>query len=373
MAPLVLAGLLSGALFWIRYAAMFVPLAIGLFLILSRLRQKTPSWLRISVFGACAAIPIMALIAINQTFGTAETVQAQLNLGNTARWDLSPSLITRAWWHWTDFGFYDYHWFSHWAYALWPLALIATVLCVPRARRAVSSFLAVPATRLSASLVLVLFAVLIGATTVFGDKYDYAGLARYYMPIKPLYFALFAAPILLVPWRSVRAAACIGLLVACSWLLRQEWPRPLQRWAADNREVTPYGQWARAFSPHAGDLHRWLMRQSNPDLVLVSNFHEYIALETGIPALPIPPDRATLDEWIGRIRKSRGVDDVSVLFVLDPDNRGRDYWLPSSEQLVQTFGLTRRLDSGTAASVDVFEYQTTTDRQSHASAGLAVE
>ena len=140
---------------------------------------------------------------------------------------------------------------------------------------------------MSVMVAAVMLAMLIGATAVFGDKYDYVSLDRYYTPGKPLYLVLFAAPILLIRSRVSRVVACIGLLVASSWIGQQEWRRPYSRWLAAEREVTPYGQWSRCFVPDASKLFHWLERQDSPELVVVSNFHEYVALETGIPATAI--------------------------------------------------------------------------------------
>lgn len=352
---LALAGLLAGGLFWIRYASVFVPPAVGLFLLV-HLRRRRLCLRSTTLFALFAAAPIVALLLINNTFGTAASVQEQLNLGHTLRFDLSSRLLGRAWWNFTDLGFYDYHRFTHWIYALWPVGVCGVALFVPPARRAVRSFLSSPGAALSVLVVIALLGMMVGATAAFGDKYDYVGLDRYYTPVKPLYFLLFIAPIILIRRRIVRAFACVAFLVACSWLIQQEWSRPYKRWLAADRQATLYGQWARCFTPDAADLYRWLRKQDAPNLIVVSNFHEYIALETGIPTLPIPKDVPTLHIWVEAISQARGITDPQVLFVLDPDNRWRDYWIPDANELIQAFKLRHHPNTPSNISRHVLLY-----------------
>ncbi len=355
---LALAGLMAGGLFWIRYASVFVPLAVGLFLLVHLRRRRKLCLRSTTLFALFAAVPIAALLLINDAFGMAASVQAQLNLGHATRFDLSPQLFGRAWWNFTDLGFYDHHLFTHWVYSLWPVGVCVVALIVRPARRAVRSFFASPGVALSALVVIALLVMIVGATAAFSDKYNYVGLDRYYTPGKPFYFLLFIAPIILIRRRIVRAFACVAFLVACSWLIQQEWSRPYEKWLAANREVTPYGQWARCFTPDAAELYRWLGKQDAPNLVVVSNFHEYIALETGIPALPIPKDAPTLNTWVKDICRARGITDPQVLFVLDPDNRWRDYWIPDPTEIIQTFGLENRIKAVPVLSTPIYEYAT---------------
>ncbi len=339
LALLAIAGLAAGGLFWIRYAAIFVPLAVGAYLWVEYRRRRREGFESIAVFATSAAAPIGTLVLVNRLFGSGSSLQAQLNLGHAMNVDFSPNQLVTAWRNFTEFGFYNHHWYSEWFFMLWPLGAMAIGLCVRPARRALVSYLRTPGVRLSAITVMALLTVLIGATAVFGDKYDYVGLDRYYLPLKPLYFLLFVAPLLLIPLRGLRAAMCVVLLMGCSWLVFQEWSRPYKRWLAADRAVTPYGQWAQCFGPGASSLYRWLAEQKADDLIVVSNFHEYIALETGIPAVTIPKDQEMLDSWIDRIGATRGVHDPRVLFVLDTQIDWRDYWIKPAEDIVRTFRL----------------------------------
>ncbi len=356
MAWLVVSGLSAGALFWFRYAGAFVPAGIILYLFLERSQRRAARFRRIAVFAVCAALPIGAILAVNRIFSPTGSVQLQLNLGATAGFDFSVGRLAQAWWSFTDLGFYDYRWFSHWVFALGPIALAGVALCGRSVRRALASFLSSPAWGLSACLVVALLVLLVGATTVFGGKYDYVADGRYYLPIRPLYFLLVAGPLMLVPRRVVRVVMCVGLLTACSWIVQVDWQRPYHRRLAAKGAVTPYGQWSRCFEPGASELYDWLRARAGPDLIVISNFHEYIALETKIPALPIPKDRPTLSRWIDHICTARGVTDPRVLFVLDPDNKWRNYWIPDPDEVTATFALTRCDRAPETISAGVFDY-----------------
>ncbi len=365
---LATAGLAAGGLFWIRYASLFVPAAIGLYLLIELCRTSNLTFRHAASFATGAAVPIVALVVINRTLGVAGSAQAQLNLGQSIGFDFSLSQVATAWWKLTDFGFYNYHAFTHWVYACWPVILIVVAACVPACRRNARTFVASPAVGLSAITLLALPAMLITATTLFSGKFDYVGLDRYYVPAKPLYFVLFAAPMLLVPVRSWRVCACGAMLVASSWLIQQEWPRPYHRWLAADYETTPWGQRAICFTPNSGALHEWLQEQADDGLVVVSNYHEYLALETNLPVLPIPPDRKTLDDWIERIRESRQIDRPRVLFVLDPDNRWRSYWIEEPSLSIERFALTPLPHPSTDMAAGVYQYAPAASTSTQASA-----
>jgi hypothetical protein len=97
---------------------------------------------------------------------------------------------------------------------------------------------------------------------------------------------------------------------------------------------------ARRFEPHSRELYAWLKQHRGDDLVVFSNFHEEIALETWIPACPSPADPRQLDEWLTRMGTVRGTRPSRVLFVLDPDNDYRSYYLPTPSETISRFGLT---------------------------------
>ena len=219
--------------------------------------------------------------------------------------------------------------------------------------------MASPRVLLSMCTLGALLAMLVSVTALFGDKFDYVSLQRYYTPAKPLYFVLFVAPLMLIPRRVVRGGLCLVMLVASSWLIQQEWSRPYKRWQAADRQSTSYGQWANCFGPGAVDLYTWLAEQKGDDLIVVSNFHEYITLETKIPALPIPKDAATLRVWVNRISASRGVTNPRVLFVLDPENHWRDYWIDPRSKIINDFMLRIRADAPPRITADVFVYSPT--------------
>lgn len=356
---LAIAGLLAGGLFWIRYASVFVPLAVGFYLLIEAIRRRVRVR-EVVVFGLSSACPIAALLMMNNLWGPTASAQVQFNLGQSVGFDFSLSLLARAWWAFTDLGFYDYRPLAHWVFALWPIGLVLCVACFPQVREAMRCFFATRELTLTAFVVAALLAMLIAATTLFRAKYDYVGLDRYYLPIKPLYFLSFGAPLMLIPRRVVRAGLCVALLVAASWTVQQEWSGTYTRQLKANRAATPYGQWSRCFEPGAAQLYEWLRKQNAPDLIVVSNFHEFLTLETKIPALPIPPDEAALNQWIERICAARRIVEPRVLFVLDPDNKWRDYWIAKPEEIVRSLHLQLHIGAPPLVAAYVYDYRADT-------------
>ncbi|MHC5109158.1 MAG: hypothetical protein ACYTHJ_04690 [Planctomycetota bacterium] len=355
--PLIVAGLISGSLFWIRYSSIFVPVAIGVFLLLIAFARRRTAYFRaFQAFSFSAAVPIVILMIVNRTFGIDGSTQAQLNLGTTIGFDFSVELPLQAWWHWTDFGFYDHYGASHWVFAIWPAILAVLAATFPSWRAAVRAYFGRPQARLFGAVAAGLLGLLVVSSTLFANKYNYVELERYYLAIRPLYFLLFIAPLMFLPFRAIKTALALCCVVACCWIVRQEWPRPYYRWMAADREVTPYGQWAKCFSPGSTDLYAYLRDQADDRLVVVSNFHEWIALETGIPALPIPPDRAALDQWVTEICQRRHIDRANVVFVLDRQNKWRDYWIRPPASVMVDFNLASDLAFMTHPSTFVLPY-----------------
>jgi len=355
-AGLILSGLAAGGLFWIRYASVFVPIAIGLCMLLLWGVRRAVTLRQVALFAASTAVPVVLLVVLNRVLAAGGSMQQQLNLGSDVGFHLSLDHLGRAWWNFTDLGYYDYHWYSHWAFALWPVLLVTVAVVTRPGRRSIMKMFRCPGISLSALTLLCLLGMLVFTTTLFGGKFDYVGLERYYFPVRPIYFLLFVGPLLWLPARPVKVLIAAGLLIMCSWTVRQDWSRPYKRWLAADREVTDYGQWAICFSPGAAELYRWLEGQSESRLIVCSNFHDYIALETGIAAMPIPADEATLDRWVSRICKVRGITNPRILFVLDPDNRCRDYFLPDPELVRERFALDKRVVVPSGVTAQVFEY-----------------
>ncbi|MFQ5463015.1 MAG: hypothetical protein ACE5E5_10365 [Phycisphaerae bacterium] len=354
---LATAGLLAGSLFWIRYASIFVPAGIGVFLLIRGLRGGSPGLKGCVTFAVAAAMPITALLVLNRAMGAGASASEQLNLGHRVGFDFSPALLSTAWWKLTEFGFYAHRWMSHWAFAIWPMVLLIAVALNRTVRASLSRFAARPAVGLCVSTLATLVVMLILATTLFGAKFDYVSLDRYYLAAKPIYFLLFVAPLLALRWRVPRAAIGLALVVLMSWQVRQEWPRPYQRWVRAEREASAYGQWANCFSPGAAAVYQEITNRADDNTIVISNFHEWIALETNIPALPIPKDTATLDRWISVVCQERGIQTPRVLFVLDRNNRWRDYWIEPVAKIVHKFGLTPLAGSATLTSTDLLTYR----------------
>jgi hypothetical protein len=340
---LVIAGLVAGLLCWVRYAAVFAPVAIGFFLLIEWCVLRRVRMWHVIVFAVAAALPITSLVAMNRALGSATSAQEQFNLGHEVSWDIQPEVFATAWMKFTQQTPYAHRPEAKLFYALvLPAGGIGLALLARRTQKKgrISFSDTDSPMLLSATCVIVLLAMLIAVSVLFQGKYNYVGLARYYQPVRPLYFLLFIGPIAALRWGWLRAAACVPLVLACSWFINQDVRRDRACMLSGDREVTDYGRWARHFAPGSRELFAWLRAQAGADVVVFSNFHEEIALETGIPACPTPRDFAEMEEWLARIRDSRCVSKLRALFVLDPDNDYRDYYLPSPDSLVNRFGLS---------------------------------
>lgn len=358
-------GVVSGMIFWMRFAGIFIPIAISVYLFMAFYFHRVIRFRHWLIYSGFAFIPVVSLLMINQVFGSSESVQTQLNLGTSIQINFSLALLTHAWSNFTKFGFYDYVSISQGLYAFWPVIMMFAVIFIRPLRNRISTFIKMPAIGLSICLVTTLLIMLVTATAVFGDKYNYVGLQRYYLTVKPLYFLLFVGPLCFIPRRLIRIILCVAMIVCCNWLIRVEWSKPYSKWLAADRPVTDYGQWSRCFEPDANSMYRWLHQQANPYLIVVSNFHEYIMLETKIPTIPIPKDMPTLNRWIERICESRSITDPRVLFVLNPDNQWRNYWIPEPDVIIQKFQLKDRINLPAHHTTLIYPYtgQNTTNSE----------
>jgi hypothetical protein len=355
---LAAAGALAGLVCWIRYAGVFLAVGVSLFLAVRWLWSRRRSALvQAVVFSFCAFLPMAALWALNRGFGLAPTAGEQFNLGRDVHPNFSAALLTTVWSRFTDFGFYDHHNWIRPAASVFPIAVACVVLLVPRFRCEVADWITKPQVGLCAAVFATFVLMIITASAVFGAKYNFAALDRYYLPVRPFYFALFVAPALWLGGRCVRwfGIGVLGLIAI--WIVQVDWARSYDRAVRRTAEVTPYGALAQAFTPNSSALFRWLAQARSDELIVVSNFHEYILLETQIPALPIPSSQAVLDDWIDRIRSTRKIERVTVLFVLDPDNRWRDYWLPPVEVVIAAFDALRPVSLPFQTQARVLRYE----------------
>lgn len=355
-------GLAAGLLFWIRYASVFVPLGIGAHLVGEWFFRRGVRCKHVLVFAATSVLPIAALLVVNAVWGAGESTRSQLNLGDHVGFDLTFSTLWRAWWMFTDLGYYAHRAIAHWTFALVPIAIVVGTVTIHPLRRSAGRFLSAPAVSLSVMVVFSLLAMLIAAKALFSSKFDYVGLARYYQPIKPLYLAFVLAPFVACGKRWVRGGMCVFLVLACSWTLQQNWLRTYQRWNHAMRSTTPSGAWSRCFEPGAGELFEWVKERCDPSLVVASNFHEFVEFETGTPAIPTPPDRETLDRWLTKIQEARGIDSIHVVFALDPSNRWRDHWLAAPSAVVAKLGLVPMANVPPVIARYLFELPPTSGR-----------
>lgn len=359
-ALLGLTGLAAGLLTWVRYAAIFAPLAIGIYLVGEWRLRRGLRGRHVVTYLLASAAPILTLVAINRALGPEISTQQQFNLGSTLSWQMPPKTLLAAWLNLTRQTPYAHRPEAVWFFALLlPLAGIALPLLLRPLRSAARRFWVSPPALLSLACMLTLLLTLVAASVLFQGKYNYAELARYYQPARPFYYLCFAGPLVLAPWRWWRAGICAGLLLTCSWLINQDARRAHTRLLARRFEVTDYGRVARHFTPGSRELFTWLRDQAGPELVVFSNFHEEIAMEAGIPASPTPQDNRELQRWLSRIRQARGVENLRVLFVLHPDNDYRDYYLDAPAEIRRRFALEAPADASPAVAGFVFAPPTT--------------
>lgn len=354
IATFAVAGFLSGLLLWIRYAALFVPLGLGAYLLLTAVRHTRP-WRHAIVFAVCAAAPIAALLTVNSVFGVATPWPSRVNLGHKTGWDVSWGLVATCWDRFTGLGLEDAWSLFRPILRLWPIALAAGALAVPRCRHAMKRFLSEPAVGLSVAVAAMLLLMLVTATALFGDKFNYVALDRYYIPTRPMVVTLFFGPLLLLPSRAARTGLGAIALVGCLGVFSLEWRRFDEETSNADSEITPYGQRAICFTPGAAPLYQWLAGENSDNTIVCSNFHDYIALETGIPALPLPVDRKTLNEWAHDVARARGLTQPRVLVVMDRSNRWRSYWRPPPREWIRRLRLSDPVSVPPAVSAWVFE------------------
>ena len=337
---IALAATAAGLLFWIRYAAIFVPVGIGGYFVVAWVIQKRIRCRDVAVYAAGSLAPIITLVAINHAFGSDQSVQEQLNLGHRVTFGFDPSILVSTWRHFAEQTLYAHRPEAGVFFlVMLPVAALVITLAFGSVRQEWRKVIASPTAGLSLAATVALFIVLIGATTIFGDKYDYVRLDRYYQPVRPFYFLFCLGPLVACRRRSIRLLACIPLVLALSWFVNQDAHRTLTRWSADSRSVTASGRWSRRFEPDSSDLYTWLKQQPADNLVVFSNFHDDIGVETGLPASPTPTTPEQLNDWLGRVRTARGMHDLRVYFVLDPDNAHRSDYLLPPEEIIERFDL----------------------------------
>lgn len=353
-----LLGLAAAALVWIRYTALFLPIAIGLFLLLRGCRAV--GWALPTIrsrlttvlipFFLGAALPVLSLAAINAAFGPS-LIDRPAGGFHPA---FHPSWIADFWQHFCALPLFTTHWRATLALTtLIPIGSLSLMLLTPAARRAARAFLARPKIALSLCAFAGFFLLVTAFRILAPALYDPASESRYLLPVRPLYLLFFVGPLLSLPWNRFRRLCALPILACLAWLLLAEWAGPLRALAANAQPPTPYGQRALWLGHDAAELYPWLKAQDAPDLVVFSNFYDYIALETGIPAQPLPADMNQLADRLERITRARGIQHPRVLFVLAPDNLWRTY-LPQPADLIRTFNLHPLPTSIPALSRHVF-------------------
>ncbi len=338
----IVLGVVAGSLVWIRYASVFVPIAIGAFLLFDWLAMRRRTMRDALIFALAAGFPMVALIAFNRVMGDGASAQEQFNLGNRLGFDFSFSMIGAAWQHWTAQTLYAYRPEAKLIFGVGlPLFALAVPMLFASSRHRFAALFANQRTQLLIASAAALVTVLVTASTLFKGKFDYVGLARYYDPIRPIYLLLFLAPFVIWNRWFVRGAAGLVCVFAISWFVQQDAMRTRDRWLAADRSFTEYGRWDHRFGANSCELYSWVGKQAGPGTIVFSNFHDDIALETGMPVSPMPESRGELGSWLVEIRKTRQVNDLRVMFVLEFEDDSRDYFQKRPENLIADLGLVQ--------------------------------
>ena len=349
-------GLLAGSLVWIRYMAIFVPVGIGLYISLEWLLRRGVRFRAVMLYAASSLAPVIGLCVLNHVAGLKVPEQERYNLGGSLGTVWDPGVFAIVWKQFTAFPIYAYHAISYWIFLLViPFGGVGFVLCNRKWRQVAAGFFAQRGIRLSICVLVTLFVILAATSMLFRAKHTFVGIDRYYISARPFYFLLFLGPLLLMRPRPLRWLACIPILLSVHWFVTVEWPRPMIRWHNAQRPATDYGRWADAFEPGETDLYRWLRDQASEDLVLFSNFHSDIALETGIPAIPTPQTPEQMNRWLDRIEQARDCDARRILFVLPMDNGTGDYYLPDRDVVISQFNLAPCADAPSVLTDYVFQ------------------
>lgn len=375
-------GLSAGFLLWLRYAALFVGLALSVCFVIYSCRHRRslrPRFFDVLSFALGLFLPLSAILGLNVLFASGNGIQQQLNLGHTLSWSFGPAVIVESWKMLTHWGFYAHRPATLWLWSFGSLFLLTLVggmaIFSSRMRRTIAQ----PVTALCGLMIAALLVVLVAATVLFGDKFNYVGLERYYLPVRPALVLFLLMP--LAAWASDarlnplqlgqalrreqgslpderistgirierRAAQCaiaLGLALALHWQLFFEWPTTLTRWSRTRSERAPSGAWAQAFSPGANRLYALLERSVPRDVLIFSNFHEYLAFETGRTAYPLPDDPTHLAETVALASAGKANPPPPVLFILDRSIRWRDDFWPQTSEVVRRFDLKMLHDGG---------------------------
>ena len=127
LGKLALVGFVAGLLFWVRYAAIFVPIALGSFLLMRAIRKRGRGVRDLFAFSIAGLIPIAGLVILNRTFGPNVSTQEQLNLGSGISWHVSTDVFAMAWKNFAQQTPYAYRPEAS-AFYLWILPLIAITI-----------------------------------------------------------------------------------------------------------------------------------------------------------------------------------------------------------------------------------------------------
>ncbi|UCG33866.1 MAG: hypothetical protein JSU68_04360, partial [Phycisphaerales bacterium] len=334
---LALLGLAAGGITWLRYTGLFLTLGLTLYFIACWLRRTGFRFRHLAAFCLGCLVPLVLLAITNATFARSMIDEPASAFGVRFEW----SWFATWWRHFAQLPLFTSQWRAPHLYACYfPVAVVLYLVATRGSRRAAADFFRRPAVQLSLCAVAGMFALMMIYRIFAWSFFVTPAEPRYLMPVRPFYLLAFVGPLLVIPWQRLRQLLWLPLAACLVWLVQAEWIDAARTWAAEHHSVTAYGRQAVTFQNDPDGLYTWLRRQNALDLIIFSNFFDDIALETHIAAQPLPEDVNELHDRVVRITRARNISTPRVLFVLNPDNIWRTYYLPVHEA-IQTFGLKR--------------------------------
>jgi hypothetical protein len=334
---LALLGLATGGITWLRYTGLFLTLGLTLYFTSCWLWGAGFRFRHLAAFCLGCLAPLALLAITNATCAYRMIDETASAFGLHFDW----SWAATWWWHFAQLPLFTSQWRACHLYAWYfPPVLILLLLATRMSRRAAADFFRRPAVQLSLCAVAGMFGLMMIYRIFAGSFFVTAAEPRYLMPVRPFYLLAFVGPLLVIPWQRLRRLLWLPLAACLIWLVQAEWIDAARTWAAEHHSVTAYGRQAVPFQNDPDQLYAWLRRQNAPGLIVFSNFFDDIALETHIAAQPLPETTDELRDRVRRIARARNIDDPRVLFVLNPDNMWRDYYLPV-HKAIRVFDLER--------------------------------
>ena len=181
----LLLGVVAGSVCWVRYAAVFIPVSVGLFFVWATVKHRVG--LRgVFLYAVGSLVPLAVLFVFNHINASGTPVQQQFNLGSRLGLAIDPSVLATVWWMFTDLPMYGHKWYAHWVCAIVvPLGGIAFACVRSDWRRSTREYVRSEGYVLSALAVVTMLGVLVAVSLLCRSKHTFVDISRYYLPARP--------------------------------------------------------------------------------------------------------------------------------------------------------------------------------------------